>query len=217
MAQGGTSEIYMFFDEAGDLNFKGNGSRVFIAGVLCARDPWPLTRELRDLRESLFRGTMIPEAFHATADRQMVRDRVFDVIAGLHDLSFHAAVTEKHEVPAAHQEPGRFYQLVADYALRAALERHPSADPVYVITDTLPVQRRREGVKKGMKASLSAVLGERRYELEHHSSAAHAGLQVADYINWALYRKWHDGDDRSSALIQHLVESERKVPWERIK
>jgi hypothetical protein len=160
---------------------------------------------------------MIPACFHASEDRQAVRDRVFQVIAGADGLTFHVTVTQKQDVPAEYREEESFYQFVADFALRGALERHPSAEPVYVVTDQLPVKRKQKSVTKGLKASLAATLGARRYELEHHASAAHAGLQVADYLNWALYRKWQSADDRSYDLIRHLIASETQVPWSRLK
>lgn len=209
--------LYLFFDEAGDLNFKASGSSHFFGGVLCVQDPWSLDRALRDRREELFSGSMIPERFHASEDRQAVRDSVFELLAEKEDLRFFVASTEKSEVPPEFREAPRFYAHVANFALRAALEHYPTADPVYVITDQIPVKRKREAVKKGLKASLAAVLGDRRYELAHHTSSAHAGLQAADYLTWAVYRKYAGGDGRSYELIKHLIDSERRIQWHLIK
>lgn len=54
-------------------------------------------------------------------------------------------------------------------------------------------------------------LGARPFSLLHHASAAHAGLQAADYALWAVHRKWQGGDARSHVLIAPFLRSERRT------
>jgi len=46
------------------------------------------------------------------------------------------------------------------------------------------------------------------YRIQHYNSRAWYGLQIADYFNWAIYRFWRDGDDRSRALVRRAIKSE---------
>ena len=123
-------------------------------------------------------------------------------------------VTKKSDVPPAYREESRFYTLMSDLVLRQALlsERGP-LERVYVITDALPLKRKRSSVTQGMKASLKKVLGEREYILQHQRSSGQVGLQAADYMNWAVFRKWERNDLRSYDLIRSFIRREVVFDW----
>lgn len=201
-----TRHVYLFFDEAGDLDFGNRGSRHFITGILVVRDPWVMMDALNQARRELFSGALIPERFHAAEDKQAVRDRVLAVITAVGDFDAYMVVSDKARVPQSYRDSAKFYTFSADLALRSVLQRYPTDEPIYVITDSLPVQRKREAVVKGFKASLVATVGSRRFEIAHQSSASQGFLQVADYVTWAVFRKWERGDERSfkpsSALLR---------------
>ncbi|HEX6041168.1 hypothetical protein [Longimicrobium sp.] len=72
---------YLFFDESGNLDFSSSGSRHLCFGVLTLDDPGPLSAALTRLRYALMAEGLELERFHATDDRQAVRDRVFAVLA----------------------------------------------------------------------------------------------------------------------------------------
>ena len=205
--------LYLFLDEAGDLNFKPNGSKYFLFGSLVVRDPWPLNDALGTLRRQLFSGQFIPAAFHASEDRQATRDRVFECICAASDLAYDVTVVDKKLVPEEYREESAFYTFIADFTLRLTIAQYPTADPVYVTTDSLPLKKKRDAVVKGLKLCLSSVLGERRFQIEHHPSAAHGCLQAADYLNWAVYRKWEGGDRRSYDLVEQLIRRETQFDW----
>lgn len=95
------------------------------------------------------------------------------------------------------------------FGVLTRLPRHEgSNEKVILITDSLPVKRKRQAVEKAFKVFMRRTLGERRFAVQHHSSTAHPGLQAADYCTWALYRKWHRGDLRSYELVEPYVRSE---------
>lgn len=80
---------------------------------------------------------------------------------------------------------------------------------VIVITDTIPFSRKREAIEKAVKQTLSRMLPiGTKYRILHHASKSCVGLQVADYCNWAIFRKWERGDLRSHDLIRSGIQSE---------
>lgn len=157
----GPRPIYLYFDEAGDLNFKSSGTDYFMFGVLVTRNPWPLSDALNGLRRELYQGRFIPEYFHASEDLQEVRNRVFECICERGDFTFDVLVVEKAAVPEDHHEQHKFYTFVADLALRLSLEHYPTAEPIFVTTDRIPVNKKRSAVTKGFKQCLSSILEER--------------------------------------------------------
>ena len=92
----------------------------------------------------------------------------------------------------------KFYPKMLGYLLRYILEHTTlnKIDEVLVITDTLPIQRKRSAVEKAIKITLASMLPTGcKYRIMHHASKSSIGLQVADYCNWAIWKKWEGGDD----------------------
>ena len=97
------------------------------------------------------------------------------------------------------------------YLLRYVLEDQALDQyaEVIVFTDRIPVKGKRNAVEKAVKTTLSNMLPETaRYRLLHHDSKSNFQLQIADYCNWAIFRKWSRRDMRSYDLIKSAVRSE---------
>src|SRR5262245_56647960 len=90
------SRIHVFADEAGDLNF-GHGpgaSRYFIMTTVAMKD-CAIGGELLELRRQLsWEGAEINEHFHATEDKQAVRDRVYSILDG-HSFRIDCTIFDK--------------------------------------------------------------------------------------------------------------------------
>lgn len=122
-----------------------------------------------------------------------------------------ALIIEKAKTGPALRGEKKFYPKMLGYLLRYILERISFAqiDEVLVITDTLPVQKKRSAVEKAIKMTLAAMLPAGcKYRIMHHASKSTIGLQVADYCNWAIWKKWEGGDDYFYRKIEKAVRSE---------
>jgi hypothetical protein len=151
------------------------------------------------------------EFFHCADDNRHVRDKVFSMLATSvpHD-AVDSVVVEKRKTGPALQPPEKFYPKMLGYLLRYAVEKAShSLGEVVVITDRLPVAKKRKAIEKALKTVLASMLPEGiPYRVMHHSSRAHYGLQIADYFNWAIYRKWEHGDTSSHNKITQQIRSE---------
>ena len=87
--------IYLFLDESGNLDFTDSGSRYYCFGTLATRDPSGLDFALTKLRYEMIEEGLELEVFHATEDRQAVRDRVFGVLTKVGGFEFDAVIVEK--------------------------------------------------------------------------------------------------------------------------
>lgn len=152
------------------------------------------------------------ECFHASEDRQAVRDSVFAVIArSLAAMRVDSLIVEKRKTDPALQPDHQFYPRMVGYLLKYVLAPAVLGDcrEVVVVTDTIPVNRKRRAVEKAIKTSIAAMVPpDVRHTVLHHRSGSFLGLQVADYCNWAIFRKWERRDTRSYALIAPAVRSE---------
>jgi hypothetical protein len=107
------SRLFIFADEAGCFNFTRNpgASRYYIVCTISCSSCSALGSSLLELRRSLvWEGAPIGEYFHATEDKQIVRDRVFETLKQ-NDFCVQATIMEKSKALARiRPTPQRFYQ-----------------------------------------------------------------------------------------------------------
>jgi len=204
--------LYLFLDEAGNFDFSERGTKYFLIGAITKERPFHACRQLTDLKYDLVEQGVDIEYFHASEDKQATRDAVFDVIeANLEGVRYDAVVVEKAKTFNGLQPPEKFYPKMLGFLLRYILERSSlqAYSEVLVFTDRIPVNKKRSGVEKAVKQTLKQMLPEgTRYRIMHHDSKSNFDLQIADYFNWAVYRKWERGDERSVQRIQQVIRSE---------
>ena len=136
---------------------------------------------------------------------------MFDIIVGnLDAVHIDSLIVEKRKTGPALTVDRRFFSEMLGYLLKYVLSRNPNAGvgEVIVITDTIPVNKKRRAVEKAVRVALSKMLPRMKYRVLHHQSRSHYGLQIADYCCWALFRKYERGDRAYFNLIQSAVRSE---------
>lgn len=204
--------VYIFLDEGGNLDFSPTGSKYFTLTCVAAVRPFAWDVGLGELRYELLESGLSLDRFHATEDKQATRDRVFAVIQqSLSAVRVDSVIVEKAKTYPHVREDKFFYPQMMGYLLRYAVKRLPwtAFSEAIVITDRLPINRKRELVEKAVKETLANMLPPgQRYWVHHHESKSCWGLQVADYFNWAIYRAWENGDRRSLALVESAIKSQ---------
>lgn len=203
---------YLFLDEGGNLDFAQTGTKYFTLTSVTTFRPFVGSDELISLKYDLLEEGLNLHYLHATEDRQAVRNRVFEVVGRhLENYRIDSIVVEKSKTPPELQLDTAFYPWILGRLLCDVITRIPaeSFNELIVMTDLIPVQKKRKIIEKSIKETLSGELPNAiRYQLLHHPSMSCMGLQIADYCNWALYRKWINGDVRSYDLIGSAVKSE---------
>lgn len=207
--------LYIFLDEGGNFDFSPKGTKYFTLTALTITRPFGWDADLMALKYDELERGMDAENFHATEDKQVVRDRVFTVIqAHLGMARLDTIVVPKNKVVPALQPEERFYPRILGYLLRYVVVHEPVEQfrEVIVMSDAVPVKAKQRAIAKAVGATLAAMLPtDVRYRVLHHESKSCASLQVVDYCNWAIYRKWDRGDTRSYALIQRALRSEFEI------
>ena len=207
------SDLYVFIDEAGEFNFSPNGSRYFTLTALSTFDIEQCVAELHALKHSLIDDGHEVEYFHASEDRQVIRDAVFSILNACSHIRVDAIVADKPKANPSISLPEVFYPKMFEPLLRYVLRQAGSrnTDRVVIFTDTIPINRKREAVLKGLKESIRREMGKRAFVILSHQSRSHPYLQLADYCSWAIYVKWERGESRPFERIQHLVKSELDI------
>ena len=152
------------------------------------------------------------EYFHCSDDNVHVRAKVFDIICDhLGNMRVDSLIVEKRKIGPALQSDHRFYPEMLGYLLKSVLSRpsHMEANEVIIITDTVPLRRRRQAIEKAVKGALARMIPSGpRYRILHHDSRSHHGLQIADYCSWAIFRKYERGDLAAFERLRPAMQSE---------
>lgn len=202
---------YVFSDEAGCFNFSRgpNISRYFVVCTI-ALDSCDIGADLLDLRRQMvWEGMPVGNMFHATNDKQVIRDRVFSFIND-YDFRIDATLLEKSKAaPQTRSTNERFYQYawyyhfkhIAPHILRGKREILITAASI--------------GTNKGQAVFTSAVnnvvqqnLRREQWATTFPPSATDPCLQIADYCTWAIQRKWEMNDHRSHDIIADKIHTE---------
>jgi hypothetical protein len=204
--------LYIFLDEGGNLDFSASGTRFFTVSTITKLRPFSIESDLLALKYDLLEEGLDLERFHASEDKQAVRDRVFSII-GKHLAQFRidSLIVEKRKTQPQLRDQEKFYPVMLGYLLRHVFKQVMGENHKQIIvkTDQLPLNKKRKAFEKAIKTTLADMLpNHARYRVLHHESRSSISLQVADYCNWAIYKKWTTGDSRSYDLIKEGIKSE---------
>lgn len=210
-------ERYLFSDEAGDFTFKKSDriSRYFIICTL-STDSLDMALALKRLRHDLLHeGLPLGDFFHATVDKQAVRDRVYAEMMK-HDFTFQATICEKSKAqPQVTQNKARFYKYPWYYhfkfGLAPGLRKHLK---LTVTAASIGTKKERLTYTNSLKDVIQQCVPDIPWAVDFRPSMACPMLQAADYCAWAVQRKWERKDTRAFDLIADRMDYEYDL-WEK--
>ena len=204
--------LYLSLDEAGDFNFSPTGTKHFVLTCVTCQRPFRAHAALREIRYDFLEKGLDLEYFHASEDKQSVRDAVFEAIAAcIGDYSVYSVIMRKNMTNPVLRDPARLYPRAFEWLVRYALRRcvQPPIQRLIIVTDRLPMKKKRRAVEKPIRTMVASHLpSDVSYALHHHESRSDLNLQIADYLNWAIYRKLEHHDGRSYNLIRDAIRGE---------
>jgi hypothetical protein len=149
----------------------------------------------------------LDSAFHATADKQYVRDGVFGVLAHL-DYRFDVTVLEKRKAqPQLRSDEETLFKYAWFYHLRqpCVTNVQPADDEVIIVAE-LGTKKKRKAFRGAIGDVMTQCLHYRvKRALAFWRDESDFALQAVDYLTWAVTRHYERGDSRSYELIAHKV------------
>ena len=207
--------LFAFIDESGNDDFTPRGTAMWVLTSLLLLDPQVARDELFDLKHDVLDAGIDLSHFHAAEDKQLVRDRVFDILNPLTQgqCRVDSVIVRKARTAPSVRTPARFYPMMVEAALKYQFDARgidvTRFDKVMIFVDR-PSRRGKEfkALVKALKQTLPSHLRGVPYQLFFHPSPSHYGLQKVDYISWAVYVRWEKGERRPLDRISHLVASQ---------
>ena len=209
--------LNIFIDESGNFDFSPKGTKYFVLTAVSTSDCDELLAGCFRLRHRIAASGVGIEEFHATEDRQAVRDQMFDLLqehVSHRCFTVDAVIAQKNKTHPSIREDAIFYAKLLKILLSWIFRNRTStrSDRINVWAARIGTKKKRSTFEKAVKSylanDLDVVLP---YEVFLHSSASHPMLQVADYCCWAINKKWKDGELRPYSKIQGAVLTEFDV------
>ena len=202
---------YVYADEAGNFDFSNNqrASKYFILTTVLIEDHGIATDLFELRRELAWDGFDLSSGFHATEDRQRVRDAVFETLRQ-HHFRVDATILEKREVqPRLTVSAMQFYKYAWFYHMRYVAPRVATKqDEMLVVAASVAIKRKKAEFREAIRDVMEQTSTTSSWRNVVWPAASDPCLQIADYCSWAIQRKWERGDDRSYRLIRNRIESE---------
>jgi hypothetical protein len=216
--------LFLFLDESGNLDFSPKGTKYWSLTAVCTFHPSTGKETFLDLRYLLADKSAAQECFHASEDKQEVRDEVFKLIGALTDRhEIHSVIAEKCKAhPSLYRktimrkgktvevkDESRFYSTVCKallaFVFRCRQFRH--ARKVIVVLSSLFTNDKNQAIRKILSTQL-ANYAKVPYEIYFHDNKSDLNCQIADYCGWAVARKWNQNDNRSYVLVESRIKNE---------
>ena len=228
MAEKQKEKTYIFLDESGKPEvFSSSGKNLvelrqatgwlILAAIRC-NDQLLLQQQVTDFRLSLMRDESLRaifstaytlDAFHANQDYKEVRRKFYEFINTL-DIKIDVIAVEKLKTAAVlQQNPGKLYGVMAGQLLKDQLHR----------TETEVIFSRKDSKLKLQKELNVEVERQRLSYIEKHPNLdaktelkyfhnphySHGGLQVADYIAFAVFHVFENGNREWYDMIESKI------------
>jgi hypothetical protein len=211
------AERYIFADEAGCFTFnrQPNVSRYFMLCTVTASD-LDAGRALQDLRRQLiWKGLDVGDFFHATVEKQVIRDHVFETMLK-HDFEVQVTICEKSKAqPQVRRDKARFYQYAWYYHFKYGIAPHLPVDTELLVTAaSLGSKKEKLSFTNCLSDVMGQTVGKEKWAVDFRPSATDCWLQIADYCAWAIQRRWERADDRSYDMIKDRITYQYDL-WQR--
>lgn len=197
----------MFSDESGDFTFRNTpgASRYFLIATVTMSD-CSVGDELQELQRELAWQGVVIESFHATQDKNAIRNRVYDLIAKSTVRIDATALDKRKTEPHIAARPWYFYKLATYLHFKYVVPRVATrADDLMVVASSLSMKKKKDALHQAVRDVVYQVSPTHRFVTAFLSNATDPCLQLADYAAWAVRRKLEANDLHWYNLIDHNV------------
>jgi len=229
--------VYIFIDESGGIK---NDTKYFILTAILSEDLslayGNLNRKYYEYLSSDYSMFKDKQEFHCCDDNKYIRKSVFDIIKSYScNFTSYSVVCEKSKFKDYDEKfiyEKMFTKLVSnasrsiivDNLMNVAVETFHSIktgkkisyegnNNIIVVTDSLPVKNKKNRIKQSLKSGLKALNGSiLNYKLFHHDSKTHYGLQIVDYVSFAIFKKFEDNNDEYFDVIKENIHIDKIDP-----
>lgn len=179
--------LFIFVDESGNFDFSESGTKHLVMSAVMCFQPRSVATKILDLKYSLYEEGLGVSSFHATDDRQNVRNRVFARISEIEGLNAHTMWLNKRHLSATNLGPNLIFSAFGKFlvSLVSSQTYLNHFDKCVVVFDKTLLHREEMAFRSSAKQYFSSL--KVPIHIYFHNVNREPISQVADYIAWAQY------------------------------
>jgi hypothetical protein len=215
--------LYIFLDESGNFDFSPKGTKYFILSGFVTSDPSIKREELIKLKYKLISEGIDQEYFHATEDKQFVRNQIYEFLNSIgSSYEVHAVVAQKNKAnPILYKESYYknnkliervtgmgFYKKLCECLLKYIFEgKYNKVDKIIIILGSLFNGEKEKVLLKTLKHFIKENFPKVRFEIFWHQVSSDLNCQLTDYCCWAISVMYERGEKRPYEIIKSQIKS----------
>lgn len=179
--------LYIFLDESGNLDFSRTGTAHYVLAAVTAIKPIESSTKMQQLKYSLLEAGTDTEYFHASEDKQVIRNKVFEILQTMSSsISIHYIYAKKAKAHPALQSSAAFYGKLGTTLVKFIVSyKSAGFNEVVIVFDKALTKKDEKAFLGDLKPELKR-LG-KPYRVYFHRTLSDFNGQIADYFAWAKY------------------------------
>ncbi len=208
------STLYVFIDESWNMDFSEKGTRHFVLAAVTTINPLASSSLLQSLKykylQENFWGCEY-QHFHASEDKQVVRDGVFASISNMWDISINWLWAEKSKTHPSLRGRDKFYALLGGAIVSYLLKKWKDSnyEKIIIIFDKALTNKEQNAFYAEVKPKLKLI--GKPYAIYFHHTVSDFNGQIADYLAWAKYVSLEKWEQRPLEAIKNIPQGEFNI------
>jgi len=229
MAKEMNTICYIFIDESGkpevysakgvNLVEKGSATKYLILASVRSVDQLLIQQQIMGFKSSLLKDKNLIsifspayslDTFHAQTDYPQVKEKFYNFINTL-DIKIDVMVVEKQKCyEPLKNKPGKMYGVMAGQLLKNICHQSEKTEIIFSRKDSKWRLRQEleyevERIRLDYLASHPKIESEFIINYQHNRHYTHGGLQVADYVAYAIFQVFEKGNREWHEIIKDKI------------
>lgn len=220
---------FIFIDESGkpevysakgvNLVEKGQATKFLVLAAVRAGDQLKIQQQVTDFKSVLLKDSKLTkifssaytlDAFHAQTDYPEVKKKFYNFIASL-EIKIDVIVVEKLKCfEALKRSPGRMYGIMAGQLLKNICHQSEKTEIIFSRKDSKLKLRQElevevERIRLNYLYQHQNLDGQFNLSYQHNPHYTHSGLQIADYVSYAVFQVFEHNKTQWYEIIQNKI------------
>jgi len=221
---------YIFIDESGkpevfsskgiNLVEKGQATKFLILAAIRTENQLLLQQKIIDFKSdllkdkkliSIFSSAYALDSFHAQTDYPQVRERFYNFIKELREIKIDVIVVEKLKCYQPLKEnPGKMYGVMSGHLLKNICHQANQTEIIFSRKDSKLKLRKEleievERIRLDYLDNHPRLNTKLSLSYQHNPHYTHGGLQIADYVAYAIFQLFENNNDVYYKIIEERI------------
>jgi hypothetical protein len=182
-----STTLFVFLDESGNFDFSLSGTKHLVFTAVISTNPIQSASRILDLKYQLLQEGLGIGTFHASEDRQLIRDRVFSAIAEIREMTAHTFWIDKRSISGQVVEKSELFSAfsIELFNVINQVRGVDSYDRLVFVFDKFLLNKEELAFRSIVTPKFSLL--EKPFEIYFHNVYRDPNGQIADYIAWAHF------------------------------